>query len=305
MTGKLPLIALTGGTGFVGLYVIRYALDAGYSVRALIRNPARKPDLTHPNLTWHQGALGESDADFVKGAQIVVHIAGLIKARRRDDYFAVNDRAAGALALAAEKAGVDRFVLLSSMAARVPGLSDYAGSKAAGEKSVKAAYKGSLAIVRAPAVFGPGDEATAPFFTAIKRGLLPVPGGHGWRKRRLSMVFVEDLARDLVGQALSGAYDGDIISPATIVDVNWPEFADICSDVMGRPVRALAVPISVLYLIAGGTSVASRILGVGHLTLGKLREFLYQDWSSKHPIQDATPIKQALDMTMRSYAKRG
>lgn len=301
MAGSAPLIAITGGTGFVGARVILSALDAGYRVRALIRNPVKQLDIQDDNLIWYAGALGSDDAGFVDGVDCVIHIAGLIKARKRDDYYAVNAKAAAHLAEAATQAEVKRFILLSSMAARVPELSDYAGSKRAGEDRVKEAFTGPLAIVRAPAVFGPGDEATAPFFVAIKRGILPVPGGRGWKERKLSMAFVDDLARDIITQGLSGGYDGQTVSPATLPILTWPDFAKLCSDVTGKTVKAIPIPLSLLYPVAGVTSATSRLFGMGHLTLGKLGEFLYHDWSSDTLIQGASKPEDALEATLRYY----
>ena len=49
------------------------------------------------------------------------------------------------------------------------------------------------------------------------------------------------------------------------------------------------------------TSLTSRFFGIGHLTLGKLREFRYEDWSSQDVIQDATPFIDALRETAVSY----
>ena len=295
------LLAITGGTGFVGAKVIQAALDAGYDVRALIRNPDKKLNIQDDRLTWHKGALGDDDVNFVKGADTVIHIAGLIKAKRRTDYDAVNVDAAKALAAAAQGANVGRFVLLSSMAARAPELSDYAGSKHDGELAVKSVFSRPIAIIRAPAVFGSGDEATAPFFVALQRGILPVPGGKGWKDRRLSMVYVEDLAKDIIASGAAGAYDGQTVSPATLPDMTWPEFAALCSEAAEKPIRVIPLPHTLLLGVAGVTSVTSRLFGLGHLTLGKLREFMYQDWSSEQLICGATPPKDALRTTMRYY----
>lgn len=300
MPAELPHLSITGGTGFVGRNVIRAALDNGHQVRALIRNPENAP-FHHDNLEWFPGALGDKDAEFVARTDCLIHIAGLIKARRKQDYYAVNAEAAASLANAAENAGVGRLILLSSMAAAQPHLSDYAGSKRAGEDAVKAVYSGNLAVIRAPAVFGPGDIATAPFYKAMARGILPVPGGRGWRERKLSMAYVDDLARDLSTQAVTGVYDGKTVSPATAQIVRWPEFAEICSRVAGRKVKAVPLPLPVLYSVAGVTSVTSRVFGMGHLTLGKLGEFLYQDWSSSDIVANPTPLEKALKETLSFY----
>ncbi len=295
------LLAITGGTGFVGQHVIRQALSAGHDVRALIRSPNKRPDISHDNLTWHTGALGDDDAGFVRSVDVLIHIAGLINARSRAEFDRVNVEASGALAAAAQSANVPRLILLSSMAAREPQLSDYAASKHAGEAAVRETFKGPLAIIRAPAVFGPGDAATAPFFKAVEHGILPVPGGKGWRHRRLSIVYAKDLARDIITAAVPGGYDGQTVSPASWPDVTWPGFARMLSEASGKTVHPVPLPLSLLYPLAGLTSVASRMAGKGHLTLGKLNEFLYQDWSSGETIQNAATPQDALRATLRYY----
>ena len=285
------LIALTGGTGFVGGYVLREALGQGHSVRALTR---REQAFSHPRLEWVRGSLGERDGELCAGADAVIHIAGLIKAQKRADYFAANADAVGEMSAAA---GDTRFVLLSSLAARESELSDYAASKRAGELAV-AEHPDAL-IVRAPAVFGPGDGATEPLFKLILKGWLPAPGGKGWRSRRLSFVFVEDLARYLVREA--GGDATGVVYPATLPDATWGEFAELCGEAAGWRVRLLPLPMALLTPVAAVTSVTSRVAGLGHLTLGKLREFRHPDWSVAETLPDATPMVEALQRTFESY----
>lgn len=297
MANSAPLIAVTGGTGFVGRHVLENLLGRGCEVHALVR-PKTTPKLHHPNLTWHRANIGNDNAAFLKNADCLIHIAGVVKAQKREDYFAVNAELSEKLATSAQRAQTDRIVLISSMTAKEPELSDYAASKFAGETAVQAAYDGKLAIIRAPAVFGPGDLATAPFFTAINKGILPVPGGRGWRERKLSLAFAPDLANDIVAAALDGQYDGRIVYPATKPCLTWPEFAAECTNAAQRPVRALPLPLTALYPVAGVTSVTSRLFGMGHLTLGKLGEFLYEDWSSEDLIHGATPLNEAIAQTL-------
>jgi len=187
------------------------------------------------------------------------------------------------------------------MAARHPELSDYAGSKRVGEEAVKANFKGRVAIIRAPAVFGPGDEATKPFFALINKGYLPVPGGKRWQERKLSFVYVDDLAKDIIHRGLAADYDDKTVSPATVPNITWLAFASACAEAAQKPVSPIPMPLSVLYPVAGATSITSRLFGAGHLTLGKLGEFLYDDWSSDDVIPGATPFTEALARTMCAY----
>lgn len=303
MPAAKPLIAVTGGTGFVGLHVIKALLDRGCAVRALARTPSKLAGITHRDLVVIKGSLGANDAYLTEGADVILHLAGLIKAKTRADMMAVNRDAAGAMAKAAQQANVERFVLLSSQAASQPYLSDYAGSKHAGELAVKELFKGNLAIIRAPAVFGPGDEATKPFFKFIAKGRLPVAGGHNWRERKMAMLFVKDLARDIASRAVTGDYDGQMLTPCSVSALTWEQFAADAGQALGISVKATPIPLPIIKVIAAGTSLTSRLFGIGHLTLGKLREFLYEDWSSQDVIQNATPFIEALRITAESYKK--
>ena len=303
MPAAKPLIAVTGGTGFVGRHVIRALLENGYQVRALARTPSKLDSLNHVSLEVIKGSLGSDDTALVKGVDIVLHMAGLIKARNLPEIMAVNRDAAGDIAKAAQAAGVKRFVLLSSQTAGQPQLSDYALSKHAGEVVVKETYKGALAIIRAPAVFGPGDEATKPFFDFISKGRLPVASGPNWRNRKMAMVFVTDLARDIAGRAVAGDYDGQMLTPCSVPALTWEQFAADAGQALAMPVKTIPIPLPIIKTLAAGTSITSRLFGVGHLTLGKLREFLYEDWSSQDVIQNSTPFIEALRITAESYKK--
>jgi len=247
VTSRL-VIAVTGATGFVGQITLLKLIEAGHSIRALVRNPAKVKSVSHPNLVWVKGALNDDLSDFVKDADVVLHIAGAIKGRVRADYFKVNADGTRLLAQQAQSAGVKRFVLLSSIAARVSELSDYAASL-----------------------------------------------------RKLSLVYVDDLADCLSDLAVQGAYDGEVISPATLGSITWPDFAAVCRQALERPVKLISIPKSLLFCVAGATNLTSRFFGRGHLTLGKLREFLYEDWSSSDSISEATPIKEALLATLQAY----
>jgi len=287
----------------VGRHFIANALKVGLKLRVMVRDKSKLNDLTHSNLEVFEGSLGTNDAAFVKDCSIVLHMAGLIKARNRKLYDRVNVEAARKLAIACENEGVKRLVLLSSMAAREPSLSDYAASKAIGEEAIKTAFTGKLAIIRAPAVFGAGDDATAPFMAAILNGFLPVPGGRNWAQRKLSIVAVEDLVNHIINHSLKGEYDGKTVSPASIASLTWPEFATLASSAAERKVKAVPLPLWLLYPVAAITSITSRVFGLGHLTLGKLREFLHPDWSSNYAIKDAPPMQERLAHTLQAYNK--
>jgi hypothetical protein len=94
---------------------------------------------------------------------VVVHVAGLIKAKDRAAFDRANVEGARDVAQAAKAAGA-RLILVSSLAAREPALSDYAGSKRGGEDAAREIFGDDLTIVRPPAIYGPGDIETLRLF---------------------------------------------------------------------------------------------------------------------------------------------
>jgi len=115
-----PLIALTGGTGFIGRYLVRGLSQRGYRLRVLLRRPSVLPpecagavvgDLARP----------QNMAAALAGADAVIHSAGVahgMSGLPEDDHRALNTQATIGLARAAQRAGVRRFVFLSSIRAQ-------------------------------------------------------------------------------------------------------------------------------------------------------------------------------------------
>lgn len=295
------IIALTGATGFVGKIVVRELLKKGYHIQALVRPGSHGKTVQDDRIQWVEGTLGDlkSETALCKGVDMVIHMAGLVTTRTKAEYYRINADAVGSLAKAANKAGVKRFVYLSSITAQQPQLSDYAGSKRAGEGALSRKLGRMKGVVmRAPAVFGLGDVVTAPFYGFIRKGRLPVPGGRAFKTRKISLLYVDDLAEYLTGACLDGSCDGRTVSIATRPSLTWQEFAEECSLAVGRPVKTLRLPLFVLYPIAAINTVTKRVFGIGHLTLGKLREFLYEDWSIDIDLSTGTDLQSVLRKTI-------
>ena len=119
MTGKAA--ALTGATGFLGRALCRALTDRGWRLRILARSGATPPS----GAEMVVGRLADTDAleRLAKGADLVIHVAGLVKARAPAGFLPVNVEGARRMAQAtASKAPNAHFVLVSSLTARAPPL---------------------------------------------------------------------------------------------------------------------------------------------------------------------------------------
>jgi len=189
-------LAVTGGTGFVGSHFIDVATGAGHEVNALTRRPQASRD----GVRWIEGSLDRPDRlrELVKDANAVIHIAGVLNPRDPADFERGNVQGTLAMLAAATAARVIRFVHVSSLAARKPKLSNYGSSKARAEQLVERSGL-DWAMIRPPAVYGPGDGETLELFKMAKFGLMLLPP-HG----RVSVIHVDDLARLLLRLAEAG-----------------------------------------------------------------------------------------------------
>lgn len=262
------IVALTGGTGFVGRAALDRLLAKGHGVRAL----ARRDQPPRDGVEWIVGALADRDslARLVAGVDAVLHIAGVVNgseaAFRQGNVDGTRD-----LLTVAEAAGVHRFVHVSSLAAREPRLSRYGASKAAAEELVEPSRL-AWTIVRPPAVYGPGDLDQLDVFRLAKRGLalLPPPG-------RMSAIMVEDLAALLVAlveqPALPVIYEADDGHPLT-----HTAYARAIGRALGRCVLAVPLPAPVLRL---GARIDRLARGdKARLTLDRARYLAHPDWTA-------------------------
>lgn len=183
-------VAITGATGFVGSATLDAALAKGWHVRALTRREQKPRD----RVEWVRGTLDDEASlhELATGADAVIHIAGLTNTPNPNRFEAANVGGTANMIAATKAAGVERFVFVSSLSAREPGLSAYGASKAKAETLVEGSGL-DWTMVRPPAVYGPRDSDMFELFRTAKFGVVPVPA-----KGRTSLIHVEDLARLLV-----------------------------------------------------------------------------------------------------------
>jgi uncharacterized protein YbjT (DUF2867 family) len=267
---KIRTLAVTGGTGFVGSHLLRLALAEGYDVRALTRGWKPPED----EIAWVDGALDRPETliKLCSGADAIIHLAGLINARTRAGFEAVNVGGTAAMIDAARKAGVRRFVHISSLAAREPSLSAYGWSKARSERLVAASGL-DWTVLRPPAVYGPGDRETFVLFKMARRGLVALPP-----RGRFSVIHVEDLCRLILASLDDSDSWAETFEPDDGREGGWEHrhFARTLGRVFGRRAVTLAMPKPVLRLAAGLDRLFRR--GRARLTPDRVGYYCHPDW---------------------------
>lgn len=309
------MLALTGGTGFLGARIGVAATAAGWRVRALARpsrdgGPRRLPfpaeiisgDLSDP------AAL---DA-LTSAADLTINNAGLVRAPSRQAFFEANQSGARSVAEAARRNAnpAAAFLLISSLAATRPEISDYAASKAAGEAACRDVLAGRpMAILRPPAIYGPNDTATKPLFDAIRFRLAPTVGP---RRARLAMIHVDDAAQAALAAARAAAPSHPVFEADDGGGGHrWSDIAAAAEAAAGRRLLRLPLP-GPLLLAAGAFGSLRAALGLGapFMTLGKAREALAGDWTVDPALappdwSPAITLRLGFSQTLTWYREHG
>lgn len=281
-------VAVTGAAGFVGQALVARLLAEGYDVRALVHK--RSLPLDHPALQVVAGALDDEPTirRLIDGADVVVHVAGVVRGRDAKDFLPVNaDGVERVAQMAAAQPAPPRVILISSLAARQPGLSHYAASKREGEARLAAVDALSGSVLRPPAIYGPGDRELLPLFDLMARGVVPLPGkAHA----RASLLHVDDLAQAvlaLISRPASGVFE---LHDGRAGGYDWEEMAAIVEAVAGRGRGwRVRLPGPVLHGVAATNLFLARIFGYQPmLTPGKVRELRHPDW-----VGDNTALSRA------------
>lgn len=311
----MPVIALTGSTGFAGRSIVRHLVAARpeAKLKLLVRNAGtRALDAALSGHEIVEGDLDDADAlsRLVDGADVVVHAAAAIAGNRAADFDRANVAGTRRVVDAAlARAPGAHFIHVSSLAARAPSLSWYAASKRAAEEVV-ASRLTRYSVLRPPAVYGPDDPALADFWRLLAHGWLLRLGPPG---ARFSLLHVDDLAETISRLAAAGPV-GSIVTvagPQPDGGWSWDDVAQAARDARGGRVRVLTVPGVVLRGAAASSLAWGRIRRrPALLAPGKARELLHPDWvcdnlalESALDWRPATPLQQALD-TLPGWTKQ-
>jgi UDP-glucose 4-epimerase len=235
-----PGVAITGAGGFIGRAVLPALQRAGYEVlpiHGLADDPA-----------WLQAT----------GCAAVIHLANIAHARASLEALQqVNVQGTRAVAQRALKAGVPRFVYVSSIKVHgeesppegfsadspINPAERYGEAKARAEQALQALARADglqLSIVRPPLVYGPHVKAN---FLALMKAV-----AHGWPlpfarvANRRSLVYVANLADALIQCSRSERAVGRAFPVSDGVPVSTAELCRALGHALGRPARLFAFP---------------------------------------------------------------
>lgn len=296
--GKGRLL-VTGASGFVGLALCTELSRRGFTVRAAVRSADSRVEKKAEKAIV--GAIdGEMNwTEALCDVDVVIHLAARVHVMRDEaadplaQFLKVNLDGTDNLARQAARAGVKRFVYVSSVkvngehtegtrafteADRANPSNPYAISKWEAEQALHriAAETGmEVVVVRPPLVYGAGVKGN--FITMLEvlaKGIpLPLASVHNLR----SLIYVGNLVDALIACAVHPAAAGQTYLVSDGEDISTPDLLRRLGAALGRPARLFPCPPAALKLVGrvtGRSGQIERLLGALRVDGGKIRRDL-------------------------------
>ena len=307
---------MTGASGFVGGHLCPELLEAGWSVRAVVRNPGAAEGLPRGVEPLYISEIGsETDwRDGLEGVDVVAHLAGRAHVTKEEStdpleaYREVNVGGTRRLAEACAGAGVKRMVFISSVKAVGEGApvaygeetprrpeDAYGVSKMEAEDAlVEVSARTGLEAVtlRPPLVYGPGVKANFRMLMGLVMKGVPLPLGLVRNER--SMVYVRNLA-DTISVCLEHpAAAGETFFVADGESPSTGELVKRMGRLMKRPARLVPVPVPLLRLggrVTGRSGQVGRLVGSLTVSTAKIRRLL--GWSPRFSLDEG--LRETVD----------
>ncbi len=286
---------VTGASGFVGSHLVDRLIDLSHNVRIIARKESR--------LKWIDSSKVEvfhCDYEDVKSLKLAVsnvdyifHVAGVIKAKKKEQYYKGNVEVTKNLLKAVYDANenLKRFVFISSQAAAGPSpfnhpktedmecnpVTSYGRSKLEAEKVVRS-YEGRIpfTIVRPSAVYGPRDPEILLFFQTLKKGIQPMVG---FDEKYVSLVHVSDLIDGILLSAFSENSLNQTYFISSEKGYGWEEIGNISSKILGKKVLKIRIPHFIIFLVAVVSQIFSYFKkDATILNVEKAREMIQKSW---------------------------
>jgi len=324
----MSTVLITGATGFLGHTLCPYLVERGYRLRALVR-PSSAWAFLRPlgvELAWGDIRDAEAVRTATKGCRAVVHAAGKFRFwGRREDFFAINLEGTRNALEAARRAGVERFIYISTIAvAGAPRTGtvideeyptnpqdDYQRSKLEAERLTLRYHREHglpTLVLRPGAFYGPGGRYAFNrlFFEDPLKGL-PVQVHRG---RHITFpVYIRDVAQG-IDLALKRGRPGEIYNVSGR-SLSHQEINSIVDRLLGYHIRRFNAPAWAMIALARTWTYLSRYTGGEPYYPINLVPYVFCDWevSSEKARRELgfvpTPFEEGARATLAWYREIG
>ena len=254
-------VGVTGGTGFVGRYLLQCLKKRNYSVNALSRK--EKKHLS-PEFKWYQGDINDLNSlfNFLENCDVVCNCAGEIT--NPQNYQKTNFNGVKTLYEASKQAGVDLFIQLSSAGiyktpsegfiyeeSQLHAYDGYEKSKLDADEWLFSQKEIRTIILRPTTIYGPDmpNQSLKALLNSVLNGKFFFIGS---KKAMSSYMSVENLV-DAILQVIEKKEDLSIDELCQAYnlshDISFEEFIDLSSKSLLVKTPKLRIPLVLVLLL--------------------------------------------------------
>ena len=249
-------VAVIGGTGFVGSYLVEALIEAGHKPSLLVRSGSKSKVTRADRCRIIAGSLSDQQSieETVDGCDAVIYNVGILRENRRQGitFEAMHYGGVISVVKAAVDAGSKRFLLMSANGVRVPG-TPYQETKFRAEQHVIQSGL-DYTVFRPSVIFGDPRgkmEIATQLFQDMIRVPVPAVGFHtGLRSSTgaimMSPVWVQDVADAFVGSLDNPSTTAKEYALGGPQDMSWTEILECIASAVGKNKIILPMPISLM-----------------------------------------------------------
>ncbi|MCG2726508.1 MAG: NAD-dependent epimerase/dehydratase family protein [Elusimicrobia bacterium] len=312
----MKVIAITGGTGFVGRALAKKLLADKYQPRILTRRlpKNRLKDMQYAVLDYTNSHSVEK---AIENSDVVVHLAAALFCRSKAEFEKANTHNTRALVNAVNSLAKKpaKVIYISSLAAGGPSsnadkprtedmkenpVSFYGKTKLAGEEEIKRLDDDvEFTILRPPIVYGKHDSGFSKIANFVKKGLMINAGGNAF----FSFIYLHDLIEVIKTAVENNTVMGKTYYVCENSVYNWKTFIQLMSEAMGvKMPLMLNIPGPLVHLMGYIYELTSGLMGKTPIfNRDKAREsnagnwIAYSGkWEKDTNWQGWTPLKEGL-----------
>lgn len=295
-------ILITGANGFIGSFLVEEALKQGFEVYAGIRKTSNRQYLQQKEVHFIDLLLSSPEVlekqlrEFLQtdgGFDYVIHNAGITQASKKEDFFTVNTQYTQNLidAIVASGMKLKKFVLISSLAAYGPGneqtfapvqltdsphpISLYGLSKLQAQQYLSTRTDFPYIIINPTAVYGPRDKDFLQFIKLVNNGFEPYVGTN---RQMLSMIYVKDLARAVIGLLPTSFYNRSYFVSDNR-EYNKEQLGETARAMLHKNTLKIKIPVSIITPVIASVEAVYKLFGtLPFLNVEKINEISSANW---------------------------
>ena len=299
------IVAITGGTGFLGAHLARTLVANGHYAKVLARGiNNRDPEIRKtPNAAFTPVQYSDEKnlyAAFM-GCDAVAHLVGVNREAQRGDFNRIHVETTKTVIHAALRARVKKIVYVSYLRARPRAFSAYYKSKWEAEELIRNSGL-DYTVLKPGIIYGTGDS----MLTSIKRTLDMLPGvaifpSVGLMEKKMSPIAVEDMVRVLIAALIEDRLSRQTVAVVGPEEITLSKAVKRVSKVMKKPVLILPTPTMAHYMIASASEKSMRNPLTSFAQLRMLSEGMSQPLSDSEFLpSDLVPHKEFNEETIRA-----